>query len=144
MEKEVPVVEIGAAETTPLHLGDCLGGDEARADLDLLNTSQFALRLLLPSLAPGHVNLGPLPPRFTVGATGAGATGSALLHAPPQDMVALPPAEPGAAAAKPSSSSRSRPARARPAARRWWWVTSSRAASTRRTRRRRSSSPSRG
>jgi hypothetical protein len=30
---------------------------------------------------------------------GAGATGSALLHAPPQDRVALPPAEPGAAAA---------------------------------------------
>ena len=38
---QVPVVEIGAAETTLLHLGDCLVGDEARADLDLLNTSQF-------------------------------------------------------------------------------------------------------
>ena len=160
-EKDVPVVEIGGAETTLLHLGDCLVGDEASGAVDILNTSQFALRLLLTPLASGHANLGPLPPldvspteatveagkRLRVNArfapdhagedffellkvevpnqeggqtlmlrgrawacagyvltpeqqaTGAGATGTALLHAPPQDMVALPPPELGSAAA---------------------------------------------
>ena len=158
-EKSVPVVEIGGAETTLLHLGDALVGDEVGGAVDILNTSQFALRLLLTPLASGHANLGPLPPldvsptEATVGAgkrlrvnarfapdhagedffellkvevpnqdncqtlmlrgrawacagyvltpEQRGVTGDALLHAPPQDMVALPPPELGAVEAEP-------------------------------------------